>query len=341
MRNMTFLSRKDDRRALDNSLKGLKAGVLHNPVASDFPEDMKDILVQAQWVGELLTGLGIETKNILLDPANSDLISELAETQLVFNLVDSNRFEPAAAYWAAALLERLQLPYTGSPIEPMVLTTDKIQTKLTLRHAGLVTPDWIRKGDTGQFRQLTTYLLKPVCEDASIGVSQSSVIQPDSLADLLTALARYENLLGCPCFAEEYIAGRDLDVPLLAAESEGQALTPIELVFNGFSEAGLHEIYTYEAKWGGNPVEYDGVEIRLSQDAGLNTQLQAIARQIWDLFALKGYAKVDFRIDAKGNPHILEINCNPSLYAFWPHHQAGLLDMGSVLYRIVQAALVR
>jgi hypothetical protein len=52
------------------------------------------------------------------------------------------------------------------------------------------------------------------------------VIQPDSLADLLTALARYENLLGCPCFAdEEYIAGRELDVPLLAAESEGQALT--------------------------------------------------------------------------------------------------------------------
>jgi D-alanine-D-alanine ligase-like ATP-grasp enzyme len=96
----------------------------------------------------VLTGLGIETKNILLDPANSDLISELAETQLVFNLVDSNRFEPAAAYWAAALLERLQLPYKGSRLNPWVLTTDKIQTKLTLRHAGLVTPDWIRKGDT-------------------------------------------------------------------------------------------------------------------------------------------------------------------------------------------------
>ena len=328
-----------DNYRTNHDLETLSAAVLHNIVTEDSPEDMKDILVQAEWIVQLLRELGYQVKIIILDPADPDLLHKLTDSvDVVFNLVDSNRAEPAVAYWAVTCLERLNIPFTGSPIEPMVLTTDKIHAKSRLRQAGLATADWVSSMDTSAFRPQIPYLVKPIREDASIGVSQASVIRPESLQDLLTALAQNEAELGTACFAEHYLPGREFDVPLLATEAGVVALTPVELVFHGFSTAGLYPVYSYDAKWGGNPLEYDGVQLQLSLDPVLNEQLQSMARQAWDLFYLRGYGKVDFRLDAQGCPHILEINCNPSLYLFWPHHQAGLLPMQEVIRRIVCAA---
>lgn len=328
-----------DNYRTNHDLETHSAAVLHNIVTEDSPEDMKDILVQAEWIVQLLRELGYQVKIIILDPADPDLLHKLTDSvDVVFNLVDSNRAEPAVAYWAVTCLERLNIPFTGSPIEPMVLTTDKIHAKSRLRQAGLATADWVSSMDTSAFRPQIPYLVKPIREDASIGVSQASVIRPESLQDLLTALAQNEAELGTACFAEHYLPGREFDVPLLATEAGVVALTPVELVFHGFSTAGLYPVYSYDAKWGGNPLEYDGVQLQLSLDPVLNEQLQSMARQAWDLFYLRGYGKVDFRLDAQGCPHILEINCNPSLYLFWPHHQAGLLPMQEVIRRIVCAA---
>lgn len=336
---MTNNRRKKDNIRTHHDLEIPTAVVLHNIIAENSPEDMKDVLIQAEWIGQLLCNLGYQVKNIILDPADPNLVHKLTDSvDVVFNLVDSNRAEPAIAYWAVTCLERLNIPFTGSPIEPMVLTTDKIHAKSRLRQAGLATADWVSSMDTSAFRPQIPYLVKPIREDASIGVSQASVIRPESLQDLLTALAQNEAELGTACFAEHYLPGREFDVPLLATEAGVVALTPVELVFHGFSTAGLYPVYSYDAKWGGNPLEYDGVQLQLSLDPVLNEQLQSMARQAWDLFYLRGYGKVDFRLDAQGCPHILEINCNPSLYLFWPHHQAGLLPMQEVIRRIVCAA---
>ncbi|NCC76171.1 MAG: hypothetical protein EOM08_07030 [Clostridia bacterium] len=319
--------------------KGLAIAVLHNPVTPDSPEDMKDVLVQAEWVGELVTALGCQAKNVILDPADSDLARKLVNAgDVVFNLVDSSSAEPAAAYWAVSFLERLEKPFTGSGLEAMVLTTDKIHAKVVLRQAGLTTADWVSARDARAFKSGVSYLVKPIREDASIGISQNSVTKPESLEELLSVLAQKEIESGNACFAEVFLPGRELDVPLLETESGVVALTPVELFFKGFSEAGLCEIYSYEAKWGGNLMEYDGVQMHLSQDQELNQQLQSMACKAWDLFGLRGYGKVDFRLDAQGIPHILEINCNPSLYLFWPHHQAGLLSMADVIDTIIHAA---
>ncbi|NCB00155.1 MAG: hypothetical protein EOM70_12380, partial [Clostridia bacterium] len=315
------INRIDFDKPIDKSrAKRLAIAILHNPVTPDSPEDMKDILVQVKWVGELVSELGHQAKNVILDPADSDLVRKLVNAvDVVFNLVDSSSVEPAAAYWAVSFLERLKKPFTGTGIEAMVLTTDKIHAKVVLRQAGLATADWVSACDRRAFRPGITYLVKPIREDASIGISQDSIVKPESLEELLSVLARKEIESGDAYFAEAYLPGREYDVPLLETASGVVALTPVELQFKGFGEAGLTEIYSYHAKWGGNLVEYDGVQMHLSQDQELNQQLQSMACKAWDLFGLRGYGKMDFRLDAQGIPHILEINSNPSLYLFWPH----------------------
>ena len=49
------------------------------------------------------------------------------------------------------------------------------------------------------------------------------------------------------------------------------------------------------------------------EDSFLLSQLQDIAKNCWHLFGLRGYARVDFRVDKDGNPWVLEINANPCL----------------------------
>jgi D-alanine-D-alanine ligase len=50
-----------------------------------------------------------------------------------------------------------------------------------------------------------------------------------------------------------------------------------------------------------------------SEDDQLIADLQGIAKKCWKLFGLRGYARVDFRIDKNGKPWVLEINANPCL----------------------------
>jgi D-alanine-D-alanine ligase len=70
-------------------------------------------------------------------------------------------------------------------------------------------------------------------------------------------------------------------------------------------------------------------------------RLRELARQCWQLFALRGYARVDFRVDPQGRPWVLEVNTNPCLSPdagfLAAAAQAGLSPM-DVIRRIVEGA---
>jgi D-alanine-D-alanine ligase len=43
------------------------------------------------------------------------------------------------------------------------------------------------------------------------------------------------------------------------------------------------------------------------------SRLKETARACWELFGLKGYARVDVRVDKSGNIFVIEINANPCI----------------------------
>jgi D-alanine-D-alanine ligase len=49
------------------------------------------------------------------------------------------------------------------------------------------------------------------------------------------------------------------------------------------------------------------------EDTILISELKRLAIECWKVFGLRGYARVDFRVDTQGRPWILEINANPCL----------------------------
>jgi len=118
-------------------------------------------------------------------------------------------------------------------------------------------------------------------------------------------------MLGIPLFAEGYVEGREFNLSLLA----GEVLPPAEIRFEGFP-AGQPKMVDYRAKWDEESAEYRHTVRSFAfspADAPLLEELAAIARRCWQAFGLRGYARVDFRVDPRGHPWVLEVNTNPCI----------------------------
>lgn len=295
--------------------------VLHNQTDPTSPEDVLDIERQAIWIEEILKGKGYKT---LLVPFSLDALSTLERMNrdnpiLVFNLVDSAPGEENLAYLVPGLLEHMQLPYTGCSLQNLFVTTNKMLAKRVLKASGIDTPPWVCKGETEALKESTIrrYIIKPISEDASIGLDESSIVSSETV---MANLQIKEKALLTPCFAEAFIEGREFTACMYGTAKSCKVLTPYEWVFQGYEEHQEEKIITYDAKWNEGSFGYEHIVANYHADASdlpLLEKLTAIAQACWQAFSLTGYARVDFRVDEGGKPWVLEVNCNPSFYGFY------------------------
>jgi D-alanine-D-alanine ligase len=245
-----------------------------------------------------------------------------------FNLVESLDGHGRLIHVVPFLLDALGIPYTGCPAEAICATSHKVMAKERMRAAGLPTPDWINpvpleipwagagkhgneKNNAGKER---VWIIKSLWEHASIGLELENLVtgSEKKITGLLASRARD---LGGACFAEAFIDGREFNLSLLGPADAVRVLPPAEIVFNGF-EADMPKIVGYRAKWMPDSAEYHHTPRCFDfpgSDRDLLSTLETLARRCWQIFGLKGYARVDFRVDKTGNPFILEINANPCI----------------------------
>lgn len=295
-----------------------KAVILHSDVKPDAGEDELDCLRQADTIATALCKLGYDS---VLMPFVLDLnrtVKALTELQpeFVFNLVETINGKGSLIHFAPALLDHLGIPYTGCGTDAMFLTSNKPLAKETMQRAEIVTPAWISsRGVVSGVAPSATYLLKASWEDASVGLDENSIFTLDEKTDVVALLARRRKIIDSPCFAEAYIDGREFNIALIAGKSGVQVLPPAEMQFIGYGPDKL-KLLDYRAKWVEGTFEYENTARTMefsSEDDALIAELQKIAERCWNLFGLRGYARVDFRIDNNGKPWVLEVNANPCL----------------------------
>lgn len=292
--------------------------ILHSDVPENASEDELDCLLQADVIGQALSALGRSSVRLpfVMDlKANMSNLASL-KPDIVFNLVETLAGKGSMAYFAPSLLDALRLPYTGCRTEAMFVTSNKPLAKRILRQSGIATPPWMSAdGKTAGTFAGGTYLLKPSWEDASVGLDDDAVVETQHPQALHDALLSRQTKLGLECFAEAYIDGREFNIALLAKEGGVRILNPAEILFMDYPADKL-KLLDYRAKWIVDSFEYDNTRRTLDlgpQDTGLANRLQEIALQCWHLFGLRGYARVDFRVDSNGTPWVLEVNANPCL----------------------------
>ena len=331
----------------------MRVAILHQAVDGESSPDNRDVLDQAAAVAQALEALGHKPCSVPVDLNLAHLKRTLMwlAPDRVFNLVECLDGRGALIHLVPFMLETLGLPYTGAGARAMLATTEKTAAKVRLHQAGLPTPDWYgpfpAAGGDGPRQGLpepecrpARWLLKSVWEHASIGLDEDALIDDRPDANLAVAARRQAQRCNGPCFAEAFIDGREFNLSLLAEPGAVRVLPPAEICFNDY-EPQRPRLVGYNAKWEPDTFEYRHTPRRFDFNAGdapLLQRLSALALAAWRLFGLKGYARVDFRVDHRGAPFILEINANPCLSPDAGY--AAALDRAGILFEQAVAGIL-
>lgn len=234
---------------------------------------------------------------------------------IAFNLLEEFHDNSLFDHHIASFLELMQQPYTGCNPRGLMLSHDKSLTKKLLTYHKIQTPRFrvIPIGRSVRIPKNCTYpfIVKALYEEGSYGIAQASVVSTEE--KLQERVSYMHNQLGSPAIVEEYIDGRELYVAIMG-NRRLQVLPTIELVFGKMRE-GSQKIATSRVKWDWKYQEAHGIDTIVATDLASETvrRVAHLARRMYRILGLSGYARVDMRLTEDGRLYVLEANPNPDL----------------------------
>ncbi len=227
-----------------------------------------------------------------------DAVQECVQqgTDLVFNTLHGGLGENGGVQ---SVLEAAGLTYTGSGILASGIAMNKNVSKILFRYHGIPTADWICADSSDisldQVRKKIGFpcIVKPNDQGSSVGVYK--VDESSELPEKLEKAGAF----GSPVMVERYIPGRELSVPVLGENP----LPVIEI-------RPKHGIYDYECKYTSGMSEYF---VPAPIPEPLARTLGELALRVFRVLGLRDIARIDFRLDADGNPVCFEANTLPGM----------------------------
>jgi D-alanine-D-alanine ligase len=320
--------------------------LLHTKDAVDGEEDP----VLGQIEGALKAG-GHDVRRVMVDNDVEPVVETLTRDrpELVINLAESFAGKSALESNIAALLNLLDLRYTGSSPAGLLVAGDKTLSKKVLQFHGIKTPEFatVYRGMVDWAGDVKFPLIvKPPQEDASLGITQKSIVR--DVRELLEKIAQIQGEYQSPALAEEFVEGREFYVGVLGNQN-AKALPIIELDFSKFP-ADRPRIASWEAKWGDDGdakgVEYEGTESVFPENLPdeLRDRIQKAALEAFHALRLRDYARVDMRVTDAGEIYIIEVNPNCYLEAKSEFARAAERDglpYDALIAQIVELAAAR
>src|SRR5262249_3295405 len=230
---------------------------------------------------------------------------------LVFNLCEALVGDSPLGVTAAWLLDRLELPFTGSPYFALRHCLFKVEASQLLSRAGVRVPRTVRVHSPDQAPRMPfPVIVKPEREDGSLGIGRRSVVR--TRRRLREQIAEVIEPYHQPAVVQQFIEGRELAVSLLGWPVP--RVLPIgEITFGGLPKGHPH-ILTYASKWLAESDECKGTP---SVAAVLRPRelrrVAAIGRRAFEVLGLRDYGRVDVRLDERGDPYVIDVNPNCDL----------------------------
>lgn len=269
--------------------------------------------------------------------------------ELVFNLCDAFAGNAALEMNVAALFELLGIAYTGCPALTLGLSLNKPLAKAILTANGIRTPEYVvvdQGQDTCAARHLTFPLIaKPIAEDASIGIDDGAVV--NDMAALAERVKFLWREFRQPALVEEFIAGREFCVSVLAVSPTDLVALPIVEISFDRLPAGRPQIFGYEAKWDPTAPFNHTIATRCPAriDDKTADEIRCVALDVARTVGLRDYGRVDFRLRERDRAlFVLEVNPNPDLSdecAFMRAARASGRTTEGTICEIVERAIER
>ena len=234
---------------------------------------------------------------------------------IAFNLLEE--FDGISVYDqnVVSYLELLHVPYTGCNPRGLMLARDKALAKKVLSYHRIPYPDFIvvpQGRSTKRPKELTFPLIvKSISEEASLGISQASIVEDDE--KLRERVAFIHQSVGTGALVEQYIEGREFYVGVMG-NGHIQVLPVWELIMDKLPE-DARRIATQRVKWSRKYQDKYGITSEEAKNlpAGKAEEIRHMAKRVYRALGLSGYARIDVRMDAEGKVYVLEANPNPQI----------------------------
>jgi D-alanine-D-alanine ligase len=332
MKKLRVLALVDDSLVPPEDTEGLDT--LTAPWKTEF-----DVIETLREEGHEVRVLGIGSELVPIRRAIDEF-----RPQIAFNMIEA--FDNVATFDhnVVAYLELLRLPYTGCNSRGLVLARDKGISKKILHYhrIGVAAFEVFARGRRVRRPRRLHFplIVKSLTLDASLGISQASVVEDDER--LVERVRFIHESLETDALVEEYIEGRELYVGLLG--NHRLEILPVwELDLSGMPEEA-RRIATERLKWS---LTYQkkhrimsGPAKNLPPDVLKN--VTSVCKRVYRNLELSGYARIDLRLRKDGRVFVMEANPNPQLAFgedFAESAEKAGIDYGPLLERIMALGL--
>ena len=326
----------------------------HSEIMTTMPSHLVDmsevgVIEEREQVEKALQRKGYRTSLFNIDGDIKRLINfiELKKPDLIFNLCESLKGESLHEMHVAGIYELMNIPYTGAATLALGTCLNKVRTKEILQSHGIPTAHHIISSNIeschiDEAKVHFPFIVKPIHEDASIGISNSSVVY--DMESLQKQIAYILKTFDEPALVEEYIEGRELNVAIIG--NDQPTLLPISEIDFSKLPSGYPKIVTYNAKWVEGTPEYDGTvgTCPAQLEPAVEQRVREIALRSYQLMEIRDYARVDIRLDASNSPFVLEVNPNPDISCdagFARSARTAGMTFDDMIVKIVETALER
>lgn len=256
-----------------------------------------------------IEGLGHE---VVMLEARADILRKIEDARIhvAFNVAEGLTGRTREAV-IPAILEMLEIPFTGSDAATMALTLDKALAKRVVRDAGVPTPRSLVMF-TGKEKlpsEITfPVMVKPVAEGSSKGVMDSGVAESEEelRRRAVNLIQKYKQ----PALVETYLPGREFTVGLLGGPKP-KVLPPMEIVFQSGAK---NPVYSFAHKQEAGQVRY---EVPAKIEPKLLKEIETVCKKSFEALGCRDVARIDVRCDARGVVNFIECNPLPGLTPGW------------------------
>ena len=250
--------------------------------------------------------------------ATEDFPERLRQTRpdIVFNIAEGFRGVNREAH-VPAICEFFGVPYSGSDPFSLTLCLDKARTKETLTFHGIPTPRFAVVENLRDIESLTADLqlplfVKPLHEGSSKGITDSNLCWDRNHLARQTKflLENYRQ----PVLVEQYLPGKEFTCAVLGNGDEATVLPIVGMNFESLPKGAL-PIYSFDAKFVWDrpekPLEIFQCPARITKK--LQASIERVTLDAFRVLGCRDWARIDVRLDAAGNPNVLEVNPLPGI----------------------------
>jgi D-alanine-D-alanine ligase len=289
--------------------------VLHNDVTPESRADDLETIIVAKMITHALQDMGHKAHLAPAPVSFEEFQALAAETKpdLVFNMVETYLGSSQLVHVPVSYAETLGIKCTGASALSLHMTTDKVLTKRIMRMGGIPTPDWHEENAIARLPKGRKAIVKSRFEHASVGIDGAACVV-DCPRSARERLSEMKSSYGGQWFAESFIDGREFNVAILERGGKPQVLGVTEIVFQDWDERP--RIVDYKAKWVFGSFEEQNTVRRMEfgpEDRELIARLKTIALELWRVFSMSGWARIDVRVSPEGEPNVVDVNTNPDI----------------------------